>query len=289
MSDTTNIEAMIKLLDDPDEEIFSVVRQKLFDEGVSVIKRIEDTWEHSSNTVIQKRIEELTRQIQTNYVSEEIKTWAQNGKHDLLEASFWIAKYQYPNFTFSSYEFILDQILQDISDELHDDNTPLEKITLINHIIFHTHKFTRTFSTVNNPQNFYINNVLQTKKGNFFSLALLYAGIGQRLGIPLMTLNLPDNFAVAYMNPRYSEFPMDENSALFYVNPANKGAVFGRFEIDDFLRKLKMKPESYYYIPMHNIDAIILQIDYLILSYQKLQMHSKVTDLRRIQDSLRNG
>ena len=173
MSDTTNIEAMIKLLDDPDEEIFSVVRQKLFDEGVSVIKRIEDTWEHSSNTVIQKRIEELTRQIQTNYVSEEIKTWAQNGKHDLLEASFWIAKYQYPNFTFSSYEFILDQILQDISDELHDDNTPLEKITLINHIIFHTHKFTRTFSTVNNPQNFYINNVLQTKKGNFFSLALL--------------------------------------------------------------------------------------------------------------------
>lgn len=289
MSDTTNIEAMIKLLDDPDEEIFSVVRQKLFDEGVSVIKRIEDTWEHSSNTVIQKRIEELTRQIQTNYVSEEIKTWAQNGKHDLLEASFWIAKYQYPNFTFSSYEFILDQILQDISDELHDDNTPLEKITLINHIIFHTHKFTRTFSTVNNPQNFYINNVLQTKKGNFFSLALLYAGIGQRLGIPLMTLNLPDNFAVAYMNPRYSEFPMDENSALFYVNPANKGAVFGRFEIDDFLRKLKMKPESYYYIPMHNIDAIILQIDYLILSYQKLEMHSKVTDLRRIQDSLRNG
>ena len=151
----------------------------------------------------------------------------------------------------------------------------------------------QTAYTVTLPNGFYgisdINNVLQSKKGNFFSLALLYAGIGQRLGIPLMALNLPDNFAIAYTNPRLSDFPIDEHSALFFINPANKGAVFGRHEIDDFLNKLKIKPESYYYIPMHNIDAIILQLEYLILSYTKLGLKDKVLDLRIIQKSIRNG
>jgi hypothetical protein len=289
MSEATKIEAIIKLLDDPDDMVFGVVKKQLFDEGVAVIKQLERTWENTDNEMIHSRVEMLTREIQLNHVSKEISKWAISGKHDLLEASFWIAKYQYPDFDFTSYEFLLDQIITDVKEEIHDDNTPLEKITLINHIFFQSQKFTRTFSTIHSPQNFYINNVLQTKKGNFFSLALLYAGIGQRLDIPLMALNLPDNFAVAYINPRYHDLPIDEMSALFYVNPANKGAVFGRHEIDDFLKKLKINPESYYYIPMHNIDAIILQLEYLILSYNRLGMDDKVADLKLIQDSIRNG
>ena len=289
MSEATKIEAIIRLLDDPDDVVFGVIKQKLFDEGVSVIKQLEDTWEKTSNEMIHQRIEMLTREIQLNHVSKEIKKWAGTGNHDLLEASFWIANYQYPSYDFTSFEFLLNQIIADLKEEMHDDNTPLEKVTLINHIFFQSQKFTRTFSTVNSPQNFYINNVLQTKKGNFFSLALLYAGIGQRLGIPLMALNLPDNFAVAYLNPKFSDLPIDEHSALFFVNPANKGAVFGRYEIDDFLKKLKIKPESYYYIPMHNIDAIILQLEYLILSYHKMGMEDKVADLKHIQKSIRNA
>ena len=289
MSESTKIEAIIRLLDDPDNEVFVAVKQQLFDEGVSVIKQLETTWGNSENEMILKRVELLTREIQLNYVSREISKWAISGKHDLLEASFWIAKYQYPSYDFNSFEFILNQIIADIKEEISDDNTPLEKITLINHILFQSQKFSRTFSTIHNPQNFYISNVLQTKKGNFYSLALLYAGIGQRLNIPLMALNLPDNFAVAYVNPRFADLPIDEHSALFFVNPANRGAVFGRNEIDDFLKKLKINPESYYYIPMHNIDAILLQMEYLILSYNKLGMVDKATDLKIIQDSIRNG
>ena len=289
MGDTAKIEAILRLLDDPDDEVYGIVQQQLFDEGVGIIKQLEIASENSNNQMIQMRVQKLTREIQLNHVSNEFKKWAISGKHDLLEASFWIAKLQYPTFEFSSFEFLLNQIINDVKDELNDDNTPLEKITLINHIFYQSQKFTRTFSTINNPQNFFINNVLQTKKGNFFSLALLYAGIGQRLGIPLMTLNLPDNFAVAFINPKYVEMPIDEHSALFYINPANKGAVFGRHEIDDFLKKLKIKPESYHYIPMHNIDAIILQLEYLILSFSKLGMDDKVSDYKVIQDSIRNG
>jgi regulator of sirC expression with transglutaminase-like and TPR domain len=288
MSEATKIEAIIRLLDDPDDEVFDVVKMQLYNEGVSVIKQLEITWENTDNEMIQQRIELLTREIQLNHVSQEMSNWAISGNHDLLEASFWIAKYQYPSYDFNTFEGILNQIITDVKEEIHDDNTPLEKITLINHIFYQSQKFTRTFSTIHSPQNFYINNVLQTKKGNFFSLALLYAGIGQRLGIPLMALNLPDNFAIAFINPRLTDLPIDEHSSLFFINPANKGAVFGRHEIDDFLKKLKIKPESYYYIPMHNIDAIILQLEYLILSYTKLDMEEKVNDLRSIQNRIRN-
>jgi len=289
MSQESNIEAIVKLLDDPDEEIFSAVKNKLFDEGISVIKYLEKTWENSENPLIHQRIENLTQEINLHFVVEKLKSWAITGKHDLLEGAFWLAKYQYPDYDFASYDHVVNQIISDVNDELNEDLTPLEKVTLMNHIFFQVNKFTRTFTTTNTPQNFFLNNVIQTKKGNFFSLALLYGGIGQRLGMPLLPLNLPDNFALAYLNPRTLHLPINEDSALFYINPANKGAVFGRLEIDDFLKKINIRPEIYHYTPMHNIDAIILLLDYLILSFNKLGEKNKTQDFRLLQNNIRNG
>src|ERR1035437_4729539 len=160
MSEATKIEAIIRLLDDPDDEVFGVVKLQLYNEGVSVIKQLENTWENTDNEMIQQRIEMLTSEIQLNHVSQELSKWAISTNHDLLDASFWIAKYQYPSYDFNTFENILNQIITDVKEEIHDDNTPLEKITLMNHIFYQSQKFTRTFSTIHSPQNFYINNVL---------------------------------------------------------------------------------------------------------------------------------
>jgi hypothetical protein len=286
---TLDIDAVIKLLDDPNEEIYSVVSMKLFDEGIETIKSIEKIWGNCQDPVISKRVFEITQRINHKYVVEEMRKWAYEGKHDLLKGAFWLARYQYPETDFTDSEATIATMINDARSVMLSENTPLEKIAILNHVFFQTHGISRTFSTVNNPENFFINNVIHSRKGNFFSLGLLYGGIGQRLGLPLLPLNLPDNFALAYLDPELSHLPINENSALFYINPANKGAIFGKAEINDFLTRLSIKPDYLHYRPMHNIDAIILLFDYLILSFNKLGNKIKAHELRILQNCIRNG
>jgi len=287
MSEIATIEAMLKLLEDPDEEIFSMVKQKLFDEGLSVMKRLEAELEQTNSPLIHKRIVNIAHHINRSNIANELRHWANTEKQDIIDASFLIALYQYPDLDLPSHTLILNQIIADIREELHDDNTPLEKITLLNHIFFQAHKITRTFSTATSIQNFFINILLQTKKGNFFSLALLYAGIGQRLGLPLMGIMLPENFALAYIDINFSSKDDNTFPALFYINPANKGAVFGRYEIDSFLSKLNINPQNSYYTPISNLEVIHLFLDYLIIANNKVGNNDIVDDLKMFQKVIR--
>ncbi len=50
------------------------------------------------------------------------------------------------------------------------------------------------------PQNSYIGQVLDTKKGNQISLASIYSIIAQKLDIPIYGVNLPQHFILAYLD-----------------------------------------------------------------------------------------
>ena len=51
MKDASRISALINLLDDPDETIFSQVSQELLSFGDQVVRELEDAWENSFNEI----------------------------------------------------------------------------------------------------------------------------------------------------------------------------------------------------------------------------------------------
>lgn len=279
---TSEIESIIKLLDDPDEQVFSIIRERLFESGISVIKRLEETWEHSDNPLLQHRIEMLTQSIQFSYVKDNITDWSNQADEDLLMGLFWIARYQYPDLSFKHIELQVDSIISDIRDEINGNLTALEQIRVINHIFYQVHRYSRVLASNESPQNFFINNVLAERKGNAWSLTMLYAAIVQRLGLPVYALNLPENFTLAFIDSRRMNDPFTPLSSLFFVNPANKGAVFGRFEIDDFLNRVKITRNDNHYTPIKNISAITLYIDQLKSVYLRMGYKNKVSEFQQL-------
>ncbi|HEV7230802.1 MAG TPA: transglutaminase-like domain-containing protein, partial [Bacteroidia bacterium] len=141
------------------------------------------------------------------------------------------------------------------------------------------------------PQNSYINNVLESKKGNPLSLSILYLIIAQDLSIPIFGVNLPEHFVLAYIDeenqfPVYGETP---NKVLFYINPFSKGAVFSSKEIDAFLKQLKLPMEQTYYEPCPNVDIIKRVFRNLILAYEKLGYPTKVKELENLLSILKKA
>lgn len=282
--DTKKVKALINLLDDPDEEIFRTVKDSLIEEGNDIIPELEKVWETSMDLHLQARIEDLIQNIQLKSLKDGFKNWIKSDQKDLFEGAFLVAKYQYPDMKISDIQNQIEIIKKDVWLELHENLTALEKVKILNHIIFDVHKFSLNNSNFYSPQNSYINNVLESKKGNPLSLSLIYALVAQSLNLPIYGVNLPKNFILAYKEEMSALFAFDESSetVLFYINPANKGTVFGRKEIDSFLKQQKIEPDKSFYAPCSNVAIIERLISNLILSYEKLGYKDKISDLEQI-------
>lgn len=275
------INALITLLDDPDKDIYQAISNTLLDKGIEIVPDLEKAWESSPASSVQDRIESIIQKIQLNHIHKSLTMWLNNGANDLLEGAFIIAKYQYPELGFYEVINAIEKLKHDVWLEISDNLTALEKVRVINHILFDIHKFSANNSNYYSPQNSYINQVLQSKKGNPISLSIVYAVIAQKLGLPIYGVNLPKNFILAYKDEYHDLFPSGDE-VLFYINPFNKGAVLGRKEIDVFLKQQNISPEDSFYSPCSNIEIIQRVIMNLIYSYEKLGYESKVKDLNSL-------
>ncbi|MFW5821472.1 MAG: transglutaminase-like domain-containing protein [Bacteroidota bacterium] len=268
--------ALINLLEDPDLRVHEAVSEKIKQKGTGVIPSLERAWETSLDQSLQQKIEELIQEIQFDHVKTEIKNWIQSGGEDLLFGAFLVAKYQYPDLYFSEVEQHVESLRKEIWLELHDNLTALEKVRVINHILFAINKFSRNTANFYSPRNSYINQVLETKKGNPISLSIVYASVAQKLGLPVHGINLPLNYILAYTDPYFEN---EGTGVLFYINPYNRGNVLSKKDIDSFLRQQKLEPREEYYKPCSNITTIERVIRNLLFSYEKLGYVDKTREI----------
>lgn len=282
MSNSKEIAAIISLLDDPDPIIFEQISKKILSLGTTVIPMLESQWEQSLDALLQQRIEQLIHQIQYNTVKEELKTWASSGSFDLLSGFITIARLQYPELDEQKLINQIEAIKRDAWIELRYDTSPLEKVKILNHVFYSINGFTGNTTSFHDPQNSYINNVLESRRGNQISLAVIYSIVAQRLDIPIYGVNLPQHFVLAYLDEK-QEYPHissgEANGILFYINAFNKGSVFNRRDVDHFLKQLEIQPESYFYNPCSNIQIIKRILRNLISAYEKQSNIEKASEI----------
>ena len=280
IQNSKEIESLIRLLDDPDKEIFTHVHDKLKSYGNEVIEYLEGAFEQAFDPIQQDRIANLVHEIQFNSVKNELQLWQQSGAFDLLQGAIIINKYQYPDLDELKVINQIEAIKRDIWLQMMYDATPADHVKLINHVLYGIYGFSGNTANHQDPQNSYLNQVLESKKGNQISLAIIYSVIAQKLDIPVYGVNLPQHFILAYMDPtRESEF---ESGILFYINAFNKGFIFGRRDVDVFLKQLNLKPEKQFYEPCSNTEIIKRILRNLISAYEQLGSVDKARELTEL-------
>ena len=281
--DIKELKALISLLDDSDNEIVNVVSSNLFDKGPEAIPELEKAWETTLNEQLQERLETVIQKIQFAHAKKNLQSWIFSGAEYIFEGAIYLAQFQFPEISFEQFDKEIDKIKQDVWLEINNNLTALEKIKIINYIIFEIHKFKRNSTNFYSPQNSYINQVLETKRGNPISLAIVYLAVAHKL-------NLPKNFILAYKDElRQYDSEDEREDILFYINPYNKGAVLGKREIDYFIQQQQLEPRKEYYIPCTNKDIMMRLINNLILSYKKLDFIDKIEKLQEFLNLFDNS
>lgn len=245
-----NTRALINLLDDPDIGIYRMVEKELAKKNINIIPELEEKWENSLDEICQQRIENLIQYLHLKNLKKELKTWAKQENPSLLKGFFILNKFLYPDLNFQKIERKIEAIRKDVWLELNDSLTSLEKTTILNHVFYDIHGYSINHSNINAPLNCYLNEVLESKRGNLYSIAMLYAVVAELLELPIYFIDFPRNPLLAYFDNRLAVEAHGENvdtDIIFYINPGNKGSITGRKELEYHLRKIKFIHESRYF------------------------------------------
>jgi regulator of sirC expression with transglutaminase-like and TPR domain len=283
MENTKAIQALVQLLDDPDDAIYSHVKNKLIEYGTAAIEILESTWEENTiSTLHQYRIEKIIHDIQFNETKKSIYSWFTNDNKNLIEGWFILSKWHYPGLSIDSVLKKIEEIKKDVWIEINDDQTAYEKVKILNKVIFQRYHFQGDNKNYHSPINSFINTVLETKHGNPLSLSIIYSHIAQLLNIPIYGVNLPNHFILAYLDEnKINGFLGNEThtGVLFYINAFSNGVILYEEDIKKFLKQLQLEENHSYFEPCKNSTIIARIITNLIASYQQIGNAQKVEEL----------
>ena len=277
--DNNKIKALISLLDDEDLEVVTHVEKEILSLGESIIPFLETEWETNFNPLVQKRIEELIHTVHFELLTSRLAKWKEGNGMDLLEGMWILATYQYPDLEFKKVKSDIEQIYYDTWLELKNDLLPFDQVKIINNVLFGNLKFSANTKNFHSPANSMINMVLETKKGNPISLCVIYMLVAQKLKLPVYGVNLPNLFILTYKSA----------DTQFYINAFNKGLIFSKADIDNYISHLNLNPLDIFYEPCSNVDILKRVLRNLIVSFEKLGDSHKVEEVKILLRMISDG
>jgi regulator of sirC expression with transglutaminase-like and TPR domain len=255
MQENKEILALFHLIDDPDQEVFDSVSSRIVSYGRGIIPNLENLWENTIGSDIQERIELLIHKLHFNDLTEDFQHWKSSSYQDLLTASLLVAKFQYPELVTTPVLQEVEKLRRNIWLELNSYLTPLEQVHVLTSILYNYYGLKGTEVGYQHPEEFMINKLIETKRGNSITNGILYLLLSELLDIPVKAINIPRQFVLAYIKPNYDESPerlSPQQRIEFFIDPMS-GQVFSHKDVDSYFKRVSVPPVASYFKPLsHN-------------------------------------
>lgn len=274
------IKALISLLDDDDKQVVSHVEEKILSLGKEVIPYLEKEWETSFNPTLQSRIEEIIHTLQYDLLKNRLIEWYRGPDKDLLTAMWLLATYQYPDLELEKLRQELEQIYYETWLEFRPDLYPIDQIKVVNSVLFNKLKFGANTKNFHSPGNSMINVVLETRKGNPITLCVIYMLVAQKLKLPVQGVNLPNLFILTYK---------DNHNNQFYINAFNRGLIFSKQDIENYINELHLVPQNSFFEPCDSLEIVRRALRNLIMSFEKMGEHAKAEEVKLLLVEISDG
>jgi regulator of sirC expression with transglutaminase-like and TPR domain len=286
MKATREIKALFHLLDDPDQEIFDTVSSKIIHYGKDIIPNLEDFWEHTQDNEVQERIENIIHKVNINDVADSLSKWLSIEQPSLLEGSLIMARFRYPDLDENQSRKLIRDIYQSCWLELNNYLTPLEQVNILNSIFYSMYKFQGVEIEDTKPNHFFINDLLDGRTGNNYSLAMLYQHMCEQLDIPVFAVMLPKQYFLAYFGNNYDYRDLEQKSIpkiQFYIDPCN-GIIYSQNDVDVYIKKYELTVTQENFLPQTNKQVLYHNIDSLAYVYEQQNEMDTYRELKDLLD-----
>lgn len=259
MEETREISALFHLIDDPDQEVFSTVSDRIISIGTTIIPNLEHLWENTTDESVQERIELLIHRLHFCELSNDFDRWQHQPDPDLLGGALLVAKFQYPELNVATVLQDIEKMRRNIWLELNNYLTALEQTNVLTTILYNYYHLKGSEISYKEPNAFLLNKVLDSKKGNALSNGILYLVLADLLDIPIRAVSIPKQFILAYFDVEpqdWTYLPENPVSLIqFYIDPMS-GQVFTQKDVDTYFKRIDVLPEGKHFTPLTNKQIV---------------------------------
>ena len=117
---------------------------------------------------------------------------------DLLRAALLIARAEFPELVIDDYVHRVDELAQRVRGYLSPVGDSGEIIAAVNRVLFAEEGLRGNTGNYYDPQNSYLNCVLDRRVGIPISLAVIYMEVARRAGLPLFGVGMPGHFLLKF-------------------------------------------------------------------------------------------
>ena len=271
---------MFHLIDDPDEDVYNTVSDRIISFGKAIIPNLESLWENTSNEEIQERIELLIHKLHFRDLTNDFTEWAA-GSADLLQGALLVARYHYPEMQTKTVFQEIEKLRRNTWLELNNYLTPMEQINVVTSILYNYYKQKGVEFAYNNPDDYLINKTLESKKGNAISNGIIYIVLCELLDIPVKAINIPRQFIMAYVDPQHNLLnPVGHSSEKikFYIDPLN-GQMYSHKDVEAYFKRISVPPVASYFRQLGNKRIIQYLLEELSKCFDNDRNRYKMEEL----------
>ena len=264
--------ALLSLLTDEDPAVYHTVRAKIISFGPDAAEWLRPHLQ-SREPVLRRRSQEIVRHFDRQAADDQFLSFClKNGEELSIERGAWLlARTQYPDISIEGYEALLDSFAGDLRERLDLGGDPKEILSAINHYFFQELAFSGNEQNYYDPENSYLNRVLDRRTGNPISLCLVYLLLGRRLRLPMAGVGLPGHFICRYQS----------SASEIYIDVFQRGACLTKADCVQCLLRGNYSVREQYLTPVSPRRLLLRICSNLYQIYRQLESPEEATRIQR--------
>ena len=218
--------ALIRLLGDEDPVVHHAVQEKILSFGQAAVPWLRPhtlTGEPSSRRHATEIIRHLLRQT----ADDRFLGFCLTESSDLnLEQGAWLlARTRYPEINVEAYQALFDNFAGELLERVDLRGDASQILLSFNEYVFGVLHFRGNEENYYDPENSYLNRVVDRRTGNPINLCLVYLMLARRLRLPITGIGLPGHFICRFQS----------SSEELYIDVFNRGKLWTKANCIQYL------------------------------------------------------
>ena len=264
--------ALLSLLGDEDPLVYRTVREKILSCGPPAAEWLRPHT-MSNDPALRRRARQLVLHFDRQAADDHFLAFClRHGEEFDLEQGAWMfAQTQYPLINVEAYQAVLDGYANELRGRFGSTAKPQDILTIINQYLFGELGFAGNGENYYDPENSYLNCVIDQRTGNPINLCLLYILLARRLRLPVAGIGLPGHFICRYQS----------TAVELYVDPFNHGKLLSKADCVQYLSRGNFSRRDDYLVPVSSRRLLLRICGNLHQVYQRVEQAAETVRLQR--------
>jgi regulator of sirC expression with transglutaminase-like and TPR domain len=264
--------ALVRLLSDEDPAIYQLVRERILSCGQESTEWLRP---HalSSEPVLRRRTQEIIQHLARLAADDRFLAFCLKEGNDLdLEQGAWLlAQTQYPDINSEAYQALFDSYAGELRERIDPRAEASHILATLNEYLFEVLRFKANEQNVYDPENSYLNRVVDRRTGNPINLCLVYLSLARRLRLPVAGIGLPGHFICRFQS----------STEEYYIDVFNRGKLWTKANCIQYLLYRNYTVQDDYLAPVTSRKMLLRICGNLHQIYQHLDLTEDATRLQR--------